>query len=62
MPLNVRIMGGRVKCSLRSAVGEQQSCLGPEEQAWRPLDTSYLLIVADFFPEYDYVNKTQQAQ
>jgi hypothetical protein len=33
-----------------------------EEQAWRPLDTSQLLIVADFFPEYDYVNKTQQAQ
>jgi hypothetical protein len=33
-----------------------------EEQAWRPLDTSLVLIGANFFPEYDYVNKTQQAQ
>lgn len=32
------------------------------EQAWRPRDTSRLLIVVEFFPEYDYVNKTQQAQ
>jgi len=33
-----------------------------EGQAWRPPDTSQLLIVADFFLEYDYVIKTQQAQ
>jgi hypothetical protein len=32
-----------------------------EEKAWWPPDISQLLIVADFFPEYDYVNKTQQA-
>ena len=33
-----------------------------EEQAWWPHGISQLLIVADFFSEYDYVNKTQQAQ
>jgi hypothetical protein len=32
------------------------------EQAWRHLDNRQLLIISDFFPEYDYVNKTQQAQ
>ena len=33
-----------------------------EEQAWRSPDTAQLLIVSDFFKEYDYVNKIQQAQ
>ena len=32
------------------------------EQAWRPPETSQLLIIVDFFPEYGYVNKTQQIQ
>jgi hypothetical protein len=32
-----------------------------EEQVWWPDDTSQLLIVADFFPEYDYADKTPQA-
>ena len=32
------------------------------EQAWQHLDTCQLLIISDFFPEYEYVNKTQQAQ
>lgn len=32
------------------------------EQAWWPHDASQLLIVSYFFSEYDYVNKTQQAQ
>ena len=30
--------------------------------ALRTLEASRLLIVADFSPEYDYVNKIQQAQ
>jgi len=32
------------------------------EQAWRQFDAYQSLMESDFFREYDYVDKTQQAQ